>query len=105
MGPEDFRLKKRIEAILVRNYVVTQKMNVDVISGNVYLDGEFEVADYRKIARDDQEADQIEVHFTERRTLLAIEQEIRSLQEVNGLYFEFKNWVKSGGGWAPKKGG
>ncbi len=105
MNPEDFRLQKIIEAMLVRNYVDTRKLDVQVISGNVYLDGAFEVANVKISSRSDDDQNLIESHHEARRTLLLIEQQIRSMSEVNGLYFNLRNWAKSGGGWVPTKMG
>jgi hypothetical protein len=103
--PEDFRLQKIIEAMLVRSYVDTRKIDVQVIGGNVYIDGTFEVANTGGVSRENDEGDVIESHHGARRTLLLIEQQIRSMGEVNGLYFKFRNWSKSVGGWMPVKMG
>lgn len=105
MNPEDFRLQKIIEAMMVRNYVDTRKLDVQVIGGNVYLDGFFEVANTKMTSRGDDKEDLIESHHEARRTLLQIEQQIRAMGEVNGLYFNLRNWAKSGGGWVPVKMG
>lgn len=104
MTPEDARLKKHVQAILVRNYVDTQHVEVDVISSNVYVDGEFHVGGARNQVDDENQADSIEAHHVVRRTLQAIESQIRSAGNINGLYFKFTNWAKTGTGWAPKRG-
>ena len=103
--PEDFRLQKIIEAMLVRSYVDTRKIDVQVIGGNVYLDGAFEVANTGGGSRGKDNQELVESHHEARRTLLQVEQQIRSMGEVNGLYFKLRNWSKSGGGWVPVKMG
>ena len=103
MSPEDFRLKRLVEAILVRSYVNTQKVNVDVISGTVYLDGEFHVMDERASGPKDESGDPGEAHFAMRRVLLALEQELRSMRELSGIHFNFTNWNKTATGWAPQR--
>ena len=103
VNAEDFRLQRLIEALLVRNYVETRKLDVQVISGNVYLDGFFEVASNKTVSRGDEPQELIESHHEARRTLLHVEQQIRAMGEVNGLYFNLKNWARTGGGWVPSK--
>ncbi|NUN93183.1 MAG: hypothetical protein HUU04_05295 [Verrucomicrobiae bacterium] len=103
MNQEDFRLQRLIEALLIRNYVDTRKLDVQVISGNVYLDGLFEVANTQIPSRGEEQRDVIETHHEARRALLQVEQQIRAMSEVNGLYFNFRNWTKAGGGWVPTK--
>jgi hypothetical protein len=103
VNSEDFRLQRIIEAMLVRSYVDTRKLDVQVISGNVYLDGAFEVANTKVASRGDDQQDLIESHHEARRALLLVEQQIRAMAEVNGLYFNLRNWAKSGGSWVPVK--
>ncbi len=105
VSPEDFRLQRMIEAILVRNYVDTSKVDVEVISGNVYLDGVFEVVEARDFSKEHLTTELVERHYAARRVLLSIEQQIRAMGQVNGLSFSFKNWSKGGGGWVPVKMG
>ena len=103
MSPDDFRLKRLVETILIRNYVNTQKVNVDVISGSVYLDGEFHVMDERASSAKDEAGDSGEAHYAMRRVLLSIEQELRAMRELSGIYFNFTNWNKTATGWIPQK--
>ena len=46
MTLEDLRIQRVIQGILVRNYVDTQKLEIQVIGQSVYIEGDFAVFDY-----------------------------------------------------------
>ena len=94
MNLEELRLQRLIQGILVRNYVDTQKLDVQVIGHSVYIEGEFKVFDYHPIERD----------LGIKRTILHIEQQIRCLGEVTFLEFKLLNWERRGAQWTARHG-
>ncbi|NQU10748.1 hypothetical protein HQ590_08160 [bacterium] len=96
MTLEELRLLRVIQGILVRNYVNTQKMDVQVIGSSVYLEGDFEIFEYRMSSR---RKDPVERDLEGIRALLHIEKQIRSLAEITHLEFKFNNWQRSGVAW------
>lgn len=101
MNLEELRLQRLIQGILVRNYVDTQKLDVQIIGHSVYVEGEFKVFDYHPATR---KADPIERDLGIRRTLLHIEQQIRGLGEVTFLEMKLANWERRGMQWVAKYG-
>jgi signal transduction histidine kinase len=100
MTLEELRLMRLVQGILVRNYVDTQKLDVEVIGSSVYIEGEFRVFEYHPSQKRD---DRIERDLSLKRTLLHIEQQIRSLGEVSHLEMKFTNWERHGLEWVPKR--
>ncbi len=99
MNLEELRLQRLIQGILVRNYVDTQKLDLQVIGHSVYIDGEFKVFDYHPGQKKD---DPIERDLGMRRTLLHIEQQIRGLGEVTYLEMKLANWERRGMQWVAR---
>lgn len=96
MTLEELKLHRLVEGILVRNYVDTQKLELQVIGSSVYLEGEFHVFDYHPSQKN---LDRVERDLGVRRTLLHIEQAIRGLAEVNHLEMKLTNWERRGLQW------
>ena len=90
---EELRLLRMVQAILVRNYVDTQRVDVDVVGTSVYIEGEFHVFDYHAAH---QHPDPFQREITMKRVLLQIEREIRSFGEVTHLEMKFRNWNRVG---------
>ena len=99
MNLEELRLQRLIQGILVRNYVDTQKLDLQVIGHSVYIEGEFKVFDYHP---GQQKDDPIERDLGLRRTLLHIEQQIRGLGEVTYLEMKLANWERRGMQWVAR---
>ena len=99
MNLEELRLQRLIQGILVRNYVDTQKLDLQVIGHSVYIEGEFKVFDYHPGQKKD---DPIERDLGMRRTLLHIEQQIRGLGEVTYLEMKLANWERRGMQWVAR---
>jgi len=98
MTLEELRLLRVIQGVLVRNYVDTQKLNVEVIGSSVYIEGEFYVFDYHPGRKEDH----AERDMSMKRTLLHIEQQIRGLGEVTYLEMKLRNWERRGMQWEAK---
>ena len=101
MNLEELKLLRLVQGILVRNYVDTQRLDVQVIGHSVYVAGEFKVYEYHPSQRKE---DPLERDLGLRRNLLHIEQQIRGLGEVTYLEIKFTNWERRGMQWAPKHG-
>ena len=99
MNLEELRLQRLIQGILVRNYVDTQKLDLQVIGHSVYIEGEFKIFDYHPTQKKD---DPIERDLGMRRTLLHIEQQIRGLGEVTYLEMKLANWERRGMQWVAR---
>jgi hypothetical protein len=101
MTNEEVRLMKTVQGILVRNYVDTQKIEVEVIGSSVYLSGEFKLFDFSPTMK---KQDFVARDLGIKRALLQIEREIRSLGEVTHIEMKFNNWEHVSGNWVAKKG-
>ena len=99
MTLEELRILRVVQGILVRNYVDTQKLDVEVIGSSVYIDGDFVMFDYQPGRKKD---DHIEKELGVQRTLLHIEQQIRSMGEVSHLEMKLRNWERHGMQWVAK---
>lgn len=99
MTLEELRLSRLVQGCLVRNYVDTQKLNVDVIGSSVYIEGEFSVYEYHPSQK---LQDRLERELGVRHTLLLIERQIRAMGEISHLEFKFSNWERLSTGWAPR---
>jgi hypothetical protein len=99
MNLEELRLLRLVQGIMVRNYVDTQRLNVEVIGSSVYVGGEFRVFDYHPSQKGN---DKLERDLGMKRTLLHIEQQIRGLGEVTYLEMKLDNWERRGMQWVAK---
>src|SRR2546422_618477 len=99
MTLEELRLLRLVQGILVRNYVDTQRLDVEVIGSSVYIAGEFRMFEYHSSQKKD---DKVERDLGVKRTLLHIEQQIRGLGEVSHLEMKLTNWEHVGLQWAPR---
>ena len=100
MTLEELRLLRLVQGTLVRNYVDTQRLDVDVVGSSVYVKGEFKVFDYHPAHRKE---DPMERDLSLKRTLLHIEQQIRGMSEVSYLEMKLDNWNRLGTQWVPKQ--
>lgn len=100
MTLEELRILRVVQGTLVRNYVDTQKIDVQVIGSSVYIEGEFVMFEYH-VSR--KKEDRIEQEMSARRTLLHIEQQIRSMGEVTHLEMKLNNWERRGLQWVAKQ--
>jgi hypothetical protein len=99
MTLEELRLLRLIQGVLVRNYVDTQKLEVQVIGSSVYIEGQFKVYEYHPSMKKN---DPVERDLGVRRTLLHIEQQIRCMPEVTHVQFKLTNWERHGLQWFQK---
>jgi|SRR5579862_442148 len=99
MTLEELRILRVVQGILVRNYVDTQKLDVQVIGSSVYIEGEFVIFDYHSSRKKE---DRIERELSARRSLLYIEQQIRGMGEVTHLEMKLRNWERRGPQWVAK---
>lgn len=102
MTLEELRLTRLIQGILVRNYVDTQKMEVQVIGSSVYIEGEFKVFEYHLSSKKD--AAKAELNFNIRRVIQHVEQQIRGMGEVSYIEMKFTNWQRQGTQWVARSG-
>jgi hypothetical protein len=102
MRPEDATTLRTVHAILVRNYVDTQRLDVDVINGTVYIAGEFAVFDS---ALGSKRNDPVERDGMIKRTLLVLEREIRRMTAAGFVQFKLANWERTGMMWTKKRKG
>lgn len=100
MTLEELRILRVVQGILVRNYVDTQKIDVQVIGSSVYIEGQFVMFEYH-VSR--KKEDRIEQEMSARRTLLHIEQQIRSMGEVTHLEMKLSNWERRGLQWVSRQ--
>ena len=96
MTLEDLRVQRLIQGILVRNYVDTQRLDVQVIGQSVYIEGEFGVFDYHPSQKKD---DRVERDLGVKRVIQHVEQQIRGMAEVTHLEMKFRNWERRGTQW------
>ena len=101
MTLEELRSLRMVQAILVRNYVDTQRVDVDVVGTSVYIEGKFHVFDYHPAHH---HPDPFQREMTMKRVLLQIEREIRSFGEVTHLEMKFRNWNRIGPQWVSRDG-
>ncbi|MEI6084752.1 MAG: hypothetical protein WCS70_10665 [Verrucomicrobiota bacterium] len=102
MNNEDLRLQRLIQGILVRNYVDTQRLDIQVIGHSAYLEGEFKVFEYHPSQKKE---DRIERDLGVKRVIMHIEQQIRGMGEITYLEMKFSNWERRGMQWISKHGG
>ena len=100
MTLEELKLLRLIQGTLVRNYVDTQKLEIQVIGSSVYIEGEFRVFEYHPGQRKN---DPLERDLSTKRTLMHIEQQIRCLGEVSHIELKFNNWERHGMMWTAKR--
>jgi hypothetical protein len=99
MTPEDQSALRVVHGILVRHYVDTHKLDVDVIHNTVHIDGEFLLVDGAYSSRKDDPAER---DSAARRVLLELEREIRRMTSTNGIHFHLTNWERVGQQWTRK---
>jgi hypothetical protein len=116
MTLEELRILRVVQGILVRNYVDTQKLDVEVIRSSVYIEGDFVMFDYQPGRKKEDHIEQelgvqrALLHIEQQirgmgevsRALLHIEQQIRGMGEVSYLEFKLKNWERHGMRWVAK---
>jgi hypothetical protein len=102
MNPEDYRKLKKVEAILVSNYVDTSKLDIDVVGESAYIAGELHIYEYGPEGQ--KLKDPTELRQAVKKTCLIIEQEIRRTGELYHIEWKLKNWEKYGQQWVQKKG-
>ena len=102
MTLEELRVLRLVQSTLVRNYVDTQRLDVEVIGTTVYIEGEFRVFDYHPGHR--HATDHFQRELAMKRLLLQIEHEIRSFGEVSHLDMKFHNWSRIGLQWVARSG-
>ena len=98
MNTDEAAKAKKIHAILVRNYVSTDKLEIDVHQGAVDITGELQVKDFGTRIKDPTE-----INAGVKRACLGIESEIRRTAGVQEIYWRLRNWEKMGNRWTPKK--
>ncbi len=98
MSPDEAGKAKKIQAILVRNYVSTDKLEIDVHQNAVDITGELQIKDFGTKIKDPTE-----VQAGVKRACLSIESEIRRTASVQEIYWRLRNWDKAGNRWTPKK--
>jgi hypothetical protein len=98
MTTDEHRIARDVQAILVRNYVDTQKCHVDVSGSSVTLEGELTFFDYGV-----QGKDPIEKLLQAKKLLMLIERQIRRVGDVTSLAFRLRNWDRSGNQWIPRR--
>src|SRR5438067_801866 len=99
MTPEDQSTNRTVHLILVRNYVDTHKLDVDVIHNSVYIEGELVLADAAYSGRKDDPA---EADGAVKRVLHEIEREIRRMTTSTSIHFKLSNWERVGQRWTRK---
>lgn len=102
MNLDELRLQRLVQGILVRNYVDTQKVDIQVIGHSVYLEGEFKVFEYHPSQKKD---DPVERDLGVKRVIMHVEQQIRGMGEVAFLEMKFRNWERRGTQWIAKHRG
>lgn len=103
MNPEDFKKQKRIEAVMVRHYVDTTKIDVDVIGDSAMIRGELHIFEYSPDGA--KMRDPTEARGVVKKACMTIEQEIRRMGEITSISWQLKNWEKSGTNWSKKRAG
>ena len=98
MSPDDVFKAKKIQAVLVRNYVDTSKIDVDVHQSTAYLTGELYIAEF-----DRRSKDPTELQMAVKKACLTIEQEIRRGGDIYDIQWKLRNWERIGTQWHKKK--
>ena len=101
MTLEELRLLRLVQSILVRNYVNTQRLDVEVVGTSVYIEGEFHVFDYYPVHRQDP----LQREQSMKRLLLQIEHQIRGLGDITHVEMKFRNWNRVGAQWVGRSEG
>jgi len=94
------KLLQKVKGILVRNYIDSQRLDVDVIGSSVYIAGELKIFDYHPSQKHGDPMDRI---LGIKKTLVQIERQIRSIAEVTHLEIKLTNWRQTGSQWIPKR--
>lgn len=99
VNPNEVIKVKKIEAILVRNYVDTSRLDVNVHETSASISGELRLADFEKRSKDPTE-----LRTAVKKTCMTIEQEIRRIGDIYDVYWKLSNWERVGRQWIAKKG-
>lgn len=103
MNPEDFKKQQKVQAIMVRNYVDTSKIDIDVIGDSAYIEGELHIYEYGPEGK--KMKDPFEARQVVKKTALTIEQEMRRSGDISHIEWKLKNWEKFGQHWIKKQAG
>lgn len=98
MTLEELKLLRLVQGILVRNYVDTQKLDIDVTGGTVHVEGDFHVFEYHPAQKG---PDRGERERNIRRVLMMVDRHFRNLTEVHSVEWKLRNWQHSGSDWLP----
>jgi hypothetical protein len=92
---EDFVVQSNVRRVLVRGNIDYSELTFGTVRGVVYFQGRFKLAGIHShgTSKEDEE-------FMAR-TLRSLELKIRSIPGVVDVKFQFVNWKKEGGQWAP----
>ncbi len=100
MNGSEWHLARQVQAILVRHYVDTQRLDIDVLNSSVYIQGELRVFESHPSRK---YSDRLEQTNSIRQTLAQVEREIRRLSDVSWLDIKLSNWARQGLNWLPKQ--
>ena len=96
MTLEELRILRIVQGVLVRNYINTQKLDVQVIGSSVYIEGELEFFEYHS---GQKHPAPVERDLETARNLLHIEKSIRLIGEISHVEFKLRNWQRVGARW------
>ena len=100
MTLEELRLHRTVQGIMVRNYVNTQRTDIEVIGNSIYIEGELDIFEYHSSMR---KKDPTERDLETARVLLHIEKQLRGLAEVNHIEWKLRNWQRVGLQWVHRQ--
>ena len=99
MNLDELRLQRSVQGLLVRNYVDTQKLDVQVIGHSAYIEGEFKVFEYHPSQKLN---DKTERDLGVKKVIQHVEQQIRCMGEITHIEMKFHNWERVGTQWIAK---
>jgi hypothetical protein len=99
MTTEELRKLRAIQAVMVRNYVDTKKLDIQVIGTSVYIEGVFSVYEWTSSHKP---KDRIERELSAKRTLMFVERQIRSMSDITHIELKLHNWELRDGQWILK---
>ncbi|HTF86989.1 MAG TPA: hypothetical protein VK843_01175 [Planctomycetota bacterium] len=86
MSSEDLELNCGIRSVLTRHWIDLSKTNFFVRRGHVHMSGEVSLIGVQRPSEDTAVA------------LRAVESDVRRLQAIKSLSFDFTNWVRDDSG-------
>ena len=101
MSVGDTSRAKRIEALLVRHYLDTSKLDVEVIGSTAYISGELHMFEYDLGQRRLKEPGELAPAVN--RTCQLIDQEILRLMDVWLVKWDLRNWEKRTNHWVQRE--